>query len=175
MTFLKRIRADRSGVAATELVFTMPVVLILIYGVVELGNALLLDRKITSATQTAADLVAQSRDMTTADIIEVFDAMDRIIAPFPSGSTAYVISSVIMTPQGQVEVDWSDARGSAAPTPGAAMNIPPGLVTEGDSVIVAEAAYDFRPIFGTTLISAFTISDVAYLKPRQTPIITRTN
>ncbi|NQV22544.1 MAG: pilus assembly protein [Rhodospirillales bacterium] len=175
MTLFKRIQADRRGVAATELALTMPVLLILIYGVMELGNALLLDRKVTSAAQSAADLVAQSKEIATADINDVFEAMDRIIAPFASGSATYVVSSVTMNPAGQVVIDWSDARGGAAPVPGDAKNIPLGLVTEGDSVIVAEAAYDFQPVFGTTLISGFTISDVAYLKPRQVPIITRTN
>lgn len=175
MSFFKRLRADIRGVAAIELTYAMPVLLILMYGVVELGNALLLDRKVTSATQTAADLVAQSREMTDTDINDVFDAMDRILEPFPSGAAGYVISSVTMSPEGQIGVDWSDGRGSTARTQGAAANIPSGLVAEGDSVIVAEVTYDFEPIFQNTLISGFTISDAAYLKPRQVAIIARTN
>jgi len=175
MSIFRKIFADQKGVAATELAFVMPVLMGLIYGVVELGNALLLDRKVTAAIQTAADLVAQERAMDTTAVNEIFDAMDRIIAPYSPDAASYVISSVIMTPQGQTEVDWSDARGSAAGTPGAAMAVPPGLVIEGDSVIVAEVSYNFDPILGDTLVSGFTISDAAYLKPRKVRIVTREN
>ena len=61
-------------------------------GAAEIGNALLIDRKVTRATQVIADLVAQEEIVSTAQLNDIMQAADEIMQPFPT-TASIVLSS----------------------------------------------------------------------------------
>ena len=170
---LRRFLGDRGGVAATEFALLLPVMLTMIIGTVEIGNALIADRKITAAVQTAADLVAQKRDMSNADIDDVFAAVEIVLSPLEGLNAGTTIYSVVMDQDEAISVDWSDTRGAGAPAPSEAL--PPNLLTANSSVIVVDMVYHYQPVFMGLFVPEFEISDRAYLRPRSTQIIARSN
>ncbi len=168
---VRRLFGDRSGVAATEFALLLPVMLVMLLGAVEIGNALIADRKITAAVQTAADLVAQKRDMSNADIDDVFAAVEIVLTPLEGLNAGTAIYSVVMDQDEAVLVDWSDTRGAGAPVP--SENLPPNLLTANSSVIVVDMVYHYQPVFMGLFVGEFDITDRAYLRPRRTRIIAR--
>ncbi|MDG2479606.1 MAG: TadE/TadG family type IV pilus assembly protein, partial [Alphaproteobacteria bacterium] len=82
------LRANDRGVAATEFALILPILILLLFGTVEIGNALLLDKKVTMASQTAADLIAQQKVVTGRDITNIWAAIDNIILPYATDNTA---------------------------------------------------------------------------------------
>jgi Flp pilus assembly pilin Flp len=59
VTPLRRFLRDRDGVAAVEFAFIMPVMLVLYFGVVVLGQGIEISRKVQLASRTLADLTTQ--------------------------------------------------------------------------------------------------------------------
>ena len=154
---------NTSGVAASEFALILPILILLLFGVVEIGNAVLLDKKVTSAAQTAADLVAQQKVVTSADMANIWSAIDNIIRPYSTDNTSYDVASIVADSHGATSIDWQQFRGGAA---FATINLPDNLVGPNDSVVVATITYAYTPVFGDILFSAFDITDVAYLRPR---------
>lgn len=161
--------ADRRGVAASEFALILPVLLLVLFGTVEIGNAVLLDRKVTAATQTAADLVTQQKVVTEQDLLNIWLAIDNIIAPFATAGTTYHIVSVVADGNGTASIDWQRSRGGTAFE---GYTLPAGIIGANESVIVARVSYNYVPVFGDLIFGAFTITDVAYLRPRTVSRVT---
>jgi Flp pilus assembly protein TadG len=160
---LARFARDNRAVAALEFALVLPVLVLVLFGTVEIGNALLLDRKVTAAAQTAADLVAQQKSVTAGDIANIWRAIDNIIAPFDTGGTTYRLLSMVADEDANVTIDWQQRRGGTALEN---MSLPEGLATANESVIVAQITYSYVPVFGDLIFGSYDITDIAYLRPR---------
>lgn len=160
---LLRFARDCRAVAALEFALVLPVLVLVLFGTVEIGNALLLDRKVTAAAQTAADLVAQQKVVTSGDIANIWRAIDNIIAPFDSAGTTYHLVSMVADEDGAVSIDWQQNRGGSAL---ASLDLPAGIATPEESVIVAQITYSYVPVFGDLIFGSYDITDTAYLRPR---------
>lgn len=168
---LFRLFKDRRGVAATEFALVVPAMLLLLYGTVELGNALLLARKLTSATQTAADLTAQEQTMNTAKMNDIFTAINEIMRPFDTTGAGYVVTSIVRDPgTDTTRVVWSKAYGSGtAKAVNSTITVPANMLPSlGDTVILAQLTYTYTPLLGDLIFaSGFSTGDTAYLRPRR--------
>lgn len=170
-TALRRFLLDRRGMAASEFALLLPLMLTFVVGTVEIGSALILDRKITSATQTAGDLIAQADTVTLADVDDIFRATEIILEPYASAAAGSAIYSVVMAGDSSVSIAWSETHGTGSPTP--TTSVPAGLLRPGDSIIVVELNYQYQPIFTGLLFSPFNITDKAYLRPRRSAAVAR--
>ena len=162
---LLKLWRDRNGVAASEFALILPVLILLLFGTAELGYVLLLDKKVTTGAQTAADLVAQQKSVSAGDVNNIFRAVDSILRPYSSVDAAYTVASVVADEDGVVTIEWQRHRGGEDIEE---FDIPDGVLSENDSVIIALVTYSYNPIFGELIFEPFTISDMAYLRPRTT-------
>lgn len=171
---LRRLLRCRRGIAASEFALILPLMVLVLAGTVELGNALLLDRKVSRAAHIAADLVAQSRQITTGELTDIFDAVEEILQPFPAGM-AITLTSVYFDPSdNQVRVVWSQTRNGQARAQGSSFPLPEsGMLRAGESVILAEISYAYSPLFADLILNPITLTDQAYLKPRRVPQVAR--
>jgi Flp pilus assembly protein TadG len=171
MTRLLRLLKDRRGIAAVEFALLVPAMMLLLYGTVELGNALLLSRKITAATQAVGDLTAQELEMNTTKMNDVFAAVGEILRPFPTTGAGYVVTSIIRDPDtDQHRVVWSRAFGTGvAKAANSTQTVPANMLpVAGDTVILAQIKYTFVPLLGDLIFtSGFATGDQAYLRPRR--------
>lgn len=162
---LRELWHDVRGVSALEFALILPVGLTLLYGVAESGYVLLLDRKVTSAVQSAGDLVAQEESVTDSDLTDVFSAVNNILRPYPTSDLVVSVASVSLDSDGNQILDWIFP--STATSPLTNGDIPSGLLsTTAESVIVSEMSYTYSPNLTTDLFSGFIIADTAYLRPR---------
>lgn len=163
---LQEWRRDECGVSALEFALVLPVMITMYIGAVEISHALTVDRRVTSVASAAADLVAQSEDVSDADLTDIFEASTSIMLPYSSGPISIVLSSVVADENNDTTVAWSSAHNGAPRAVGSSYTVPAGLTQPFSSVIVAEVSYAYTPPIGKIIIGGFNMEDTFYLRPR---------
>ena len=171
---MRRSYRDESGLSALEFAIIAPVMLTSLLGAVEVSNGMLADRKITLVTSTIADLAAQDKDITNAEMNDIFAAGAAVMYPMgPAPLKMRVTSIVSDASTGATKVDWSSALNMPVRSAGSPLTVPPGMVPPGGSVIFAEVEYFYTSELGKFLTDGVTVKDKFYLRPRRTVKVTR--
>src|SRR4051794_29989395 len=93
-----RLRDDCSGVAATEFVMIVPLMLTMFFGVVEFSSGVAVDRKVTLVARTLSDLTSQSTSVTDTDLSNFFAASVGIFAPYSASPTQATLTELYVDP-----------------------------------------------------------------------------
>lgn len=165
---------DRRGVAAVEFALVLPFMLVLFLGVTELNSALTLDRKVSQAASSVADLVAQADRLKSSEVNDLLKLSRAVLDPYPEAPLKVVVASVWMKEVNQPRVMWSRAMNTAQWGTNSAppIELPKELTRQKDTyLIVAHAEYEHRPTFAAVLKDVFnsatiTLSDTYYMRPR---------
>jgi Flp pilus assembly protein TadG len=172
-TFFRLLKA-REGLAAVEFAFVAPVMIVMFFGAIELSAAVDCKTRVTSVASTAADLVAQETKVSSADVSNVFAALNAIIYPYPSGAARIVISSIVYSNSTTGTVAWSNAQNTTARSVGATVTVPAGLLNSGGSVILAEITYAYASPTTQVLTGAVTMTGSFYAHPRRSATVAHT-
>jgi len=167
--FLRRWRACRSGIAATEFAFVAPVLILLFFGVVESADALARSRQVALAVNTLADLASQEKNLLTSDADDLFNGVAQIVDD--SGAPMDIrLVSVIIAPDGDPIVHWSrDNKGGEPYVEGAAFSALPTatLIDPGASILVAEISYTYSSAISKMVIPPINFENSASRWPRR--------
>lgn len=184
---LVRLAQDRRGVSAIEFALIAPVMILIYFGLVEFSQGYMAERRAGHAASVVADLVAQSGGVSVQDLENTFMIGDVIMKPFSSAPLSIRVSSVAMDARGTARVEWSRAKSADLPpgaargpltarTPGSIIaDLPPGLITAGETVILGETEYGYRSVFARALPRGVTFKRNYYLRPRTTDRIVCAN
>ena len=183
-----RLGVDRRGVSALEFALLAPIMILIYFGMAELSEAMMAQRRVSHATSSMGDLIAQfdsqNSPVKNTDMANVFAAANAIMDPFPTTQLSLRVSSVVVQSDGSTKVAWSDAQGTGLPAyaAGAPITLPssssggtstPLISAVGDSVIMAESKYSYSSPVNYLLPNGLTFNEIFYLKPRKTPTVTR--
>ncbi len=175
---LFRALLDRRGVSAIEFALLAPVVIGLYVGAIELGNVLTITRRTSDVASTAADLTAQVKTVSTADLQDIGSAATSILTPYPTAPLTIVLTSVVADANNSPKVAWSYAtNGGTARATNAVVTLPAGLTQANSSVIMAEVTYAFSPLLnlrGYFNPGSFTMGRTFYSRPRQSLTVAKT-
>jgi Flp pilus assembly protein TadG len=175
---VRRALCDRRGVSAVEFALIVPLLIALYVGSVELGNALTISRRTSAVASTAADLAAQVKTVSNADLADIATAASAILTPYSTDPLRIVLTSVVADDKNATKVDWSYATNGASPrAKNSAVSLPAGLTQANSSVIVAEVTYAFTPLLGLSFANpgSFTMSRTFYSRPRKSLTVAKTN
>lgn len=162
----RRFRRDRSAIAAVEFALILPIMLTLYFGIVEVGDALVVDRKVTHVTSTICDLVAQSKTVSTNDMTNFMDASQAVIYPYDTSLLKIVVSQVAIDSKGKATISWSDARNTTALAKNSAVTLPSGVTENSTYLVMATVSYEYTPTIGYILTGPVNLSETFYLRPR---------
>lgn len=164
-SLLNRFRRCREGVAAVEFALTAPILSIVLMGTIELSNYMTVVRKVDTAAHTAANLIAQETDLSTAELSTLFQASRHVVHPLDDTLLTLGASSVRFDDtDGTPFEDWSGDYNSgdvANPTTAAT-----GMGAAGESVIIVSASFAYTPAFNMVLKGPFTVTETAIARPR---------
>lgn len=166
---------DRRGVSALEFALIAPIMIMTYFGLAELADGMMAQRRVSHATSAVGDLVAQTDSLDNAGRDDIFAAATAIVAPFPTAPLKLRITSISGNADGQPRVDWSDGSGMSpyghcATVPG----LPAGLITAaGENVIMAEATYVYTSPVSKILPNGLNFSEKFYLRPRKSSKVAR--
>lgn len=168
MLNLSRFLRDRRGAAAVEFAFVAPLMILLYYGMAELTQGMMSDRRASHVASTIGDLVAQDTQVNQTEIDDVFNVGKAVIAPFPAGTLSMRITSVKADAGGTPKVVWSKATGSSlSPLTGTVSGVPVGLIAANESVIQADVTYVYSSSIQKVMPSGITFTQKYFLKPRR--------
>lgn len=174
---LKRLLHDRRGVSAVEFALIAPVMIMLYLGLAEMTMGLMANRRVSHVASAVGDLVAQFPTTTTAEIDDVFEVGEAVMAPFPAGTLAIRLTSIKADAAGVPKVVWSKVHGTtlSALAANTTMTLPVGLVAANESVIMADTRYAYTSTVSQTLPKAMVFSETYYLRPRRSEQVTCSN
>jgi Flp pilus assembly protein TadG len=161
---LQRMAFDRRGISAIEFALILPIIVALMAGSEDFGQALMVDRKISQIAATASDLAAQQATWTTSNLDAIISGTSTIVQPFPNGTLTIVVAAVNVDASLNTTVAWSRAYNTTAWTVG---SIPPvtlskAILQSGVQMIVAQATYSLKTPFATLLKPVTGLTSYSY-------------
>lgn len=163
-----------AGNVAVEFALTLPVLMLLMLGSVEMARFVILHQKIDRVAVTTSDLVARAETINESELADIFEATDFVAQPFDLPSLGIVIVSAITNEDGSgATVAWQRSGGGAAShtsqigTQGGAATLSGDFeVREGETAIIAEVFYDFEPFLSELIVQPQTLYRRAHHRPR---------
>jgi len=175
---------DCRGVAATEFVMIVPIMLVMFFGVVEFSSGVAVDRKVTLVARTLSDLTSQSISVTDTDLSNFFAASIGIMTPYSALPTQSTITELYVDPTThKAKVQWSKAAtfnasgnvvlaATSSHLQGDVVTIPTELKVDGTYLIWSEVSYTYVPAVGYVMAkTGVPLSDLTYTRPRQSSCV----
>lgn len=170
---LRRFGRDDRGNFLIEMAFAMPVIAGMLLTGIEFTRYMLINQKLERTSATIADLVSQSHGMSEAEMASLFGATDMIMEPFSlTTDGSLVVSSISTTGSAPARINWQRAigggsGGSEFGSEGNDADLPTGLIVrDGESLVAAEAFYDYEPMIFQDILEAKTLYRWAVFRPR---------
>jgi Flp pilus assembly protein TadG len=130
--------ADANGLAAIEMALILPIALMLMSLVVFGGQAYSVQRKVTLAATTVANIFAQANNVNTstitaAELNQILSYPNLVLYPYDASSVQVVVSQLLVTTSngtatGTVCGSWPNANGTARTT-GQQISIDPSIAS----------------------------------------------
>ncbi len=175
------------GVAAVEFALILPVALLILGLVVYGGQIFRVQRKVTLAAKTVADLVAQgnntgSATITAAEFNQILSYPGLILFPNDPGAVQVVVSQLSVTvgssgaATGTVVGSWANANGTPR-TVGQQLSVDPDIAAAftgaaSSYVVLGEVHYPFQPYGVSYSLPPVTLHDSIMMIPRTAAEIT---
>jgi Flp pilus assembly protein TadG len=130
--------SDAKGLAAIELALILPIALMLMSLVVFGGQAYSVQRKVTLAATTVANIFAQANNVNTstitaAELNQILSYPNLVLYPYDASNVQVVVSQLLVTTSngtatGTVCGSWPNANGTARTT-GQQISIDPSIAS----------------------------------------------
>jgi Flp pilus assembly protein TadG len=194
--------ADAKGLAAIELALILPMMLMLMSLVVFGGQAYGVQRRVTLAATTVANIFAQANDVNTstitaAELNQILAYPNLILYPYDGSGVQVVVSQLLVTTShgtatGTVCGSWPNANATAR-TVGTQLSVDPSIASAFSSsgannnpacgsipantvptnyVVLGEVNYPFQPTGIYFSVGSFTLHDSIIMIPRVASPIT---
>lgn len=172
---IRRLIKDQRGASAVEFALIAPVLIAMYFAIAEMSQGMMASNKAGEVASSIGDLASQNTCLTNAQMSDIFLIGGLLIKPFDnSGLTMRLTSMTSNASTGVVKVDWSDGSGMSALGVGSTQTVPSGLILKGQTVILAEASYQYTsPVNVFVSSSGVTFSKRFYLRPRKSDSVTR--
>ena len=162
---ISRLTGDERGVSAVEFALIAPVMIAFYFGMAEFCQGYMAQKRMGHVSAMVADLVAQEETVATANLDDIFQIGGLIMKPFSTTPLQQRVSSVTQT-AGEAKVSWSRGQGVAARAVDEVIVLPAGLISDGESIIVSEATYDYDSPVDYLMPAVTRFSHIYYLRPR---------
>lgn len=158
MRRMRRFAIDRKGVAAVEFAYIAPLLILALFGTIEVSRAVMVHKRVQRVTAMIGDLVSREESIGTAagTAVPVLNGMmlsaQHVMYPFSIDSLNVTIRSMRAKSDNanRTLVDWyyNSVQGVAnSPCQERAMPTT-GMLGTGNTAIVVESSYDYTPLLG---------------------------
>ncbi|MGZ9098295.1 MAG: TadE/TadG family type IV pilus assembly protein [Brevundimonas sp.] len=160
-----RLAGDDRGVSAIEFAMLAPVLIAFYFGLAEFCQGFMAQKRMGHVSAMVADLVAQEEEVSASAVDDIFQIGGLIMKPFSTATLKQRVSSVTRT-AGVATVDWSRGSGMDPRAVASTITLPADLVSDGESVIISEATYDYDSPVDYLMPAVTRFSHIYYLRPR---------
>ena len=107
----RRFLSATGGATAVEFAFCLPVLIALLFGMVELGQLLVVQHRSDNAAGTVGDVIARIDKLTDAQEADIFAAAGDILGGAVTGKPDLRVGQIAVGADGAPRWDWSDRQG----------------------------------------------------------------
>lgn len=164
---------DDRAVAAVEAALVFPLLIMLFCGVLDMGRALLVNQKVITASQTAADIMSREIALSNGEIDDAFIAARLALNPYPTQSFGVDVAGIQFNgAQANPVIRWRRTQAGTIANPTIAAGAA-GLGNENEGVLGVTARYLHRPMFTGTFTGDIQMQEVSYARGRRGVFIGR--
>lgn len=168
---LQRWLKGTEGLAAVEAAMIFPLLLTLMLGAFDLGNAILINQKAIRASQVTADLVTRGRSVNNTAIEEAIEAGRLAFAPFSTTPFGIDIVSIRFDDKGEGQIVWRETRKMSA-LDNVIERVTP-MAEPGEGIMVVAVEYGYKPVFSGFAVGAIDMQEVAFARGRKSAVVSR--
>jgi Flp pilus assembly protein TadG len=160
--------ANDTGTAMIEFAITLPVLLTLYLGCVQICDVVAVYRKTTTTARTIVDLTSQQTQVSDSTLQSILDASSQVMAPYSTTRLRMVVTQVTINNAGVAKVDWSvkSTNAPSADTKDTTYTLPAGVAVNDTSLIIGKVNYDYSASIGGVLDTVMPLADTIYMYPR---------
>jgi len=153
------------GLATLESAILLPMMLIVLMGMFDIGQAIIINQKITAASHMASDLITRKISVDGTDLSDSYGLSQLVIDPYDRDALGIDIAGIKFDEDDDPEVKWRYTRNMSADNsiPGDAS----GLGINGEGIVSVTATYTYSPKFSKILINDITMTERAFLRGRK--------
>lgn len=171
---LRRFTRARAGAIAVEFAFTFPVLLIILFGMIEVEQLVTTQHRMANAGASIDDVIGRLPTLTTPGEANIFADAGDIMGSTAASPPSLRVSQIIITNQNTPKYEWSDVQGSAyAAYARCATSTLPQLasanaptLTAGQRVLVAEIQYTWKSPLSYVLKQPVVLKSTTIISPR---------
>jgi Flp pilus assembly protein TadG len=160
---------DDTAIAAVEAAMVMPMIIMMLVSMVDIGNGILANQKLIAAAQITADLVTRKENPTLAERDDAVLAGKLAMSPYDLSTYAYNVISIEFDVGGTPDILWEDTSG--VPTPDSLVQDTDDLGGPGEGVVMVRLLYTYKPFFTGFAVGDIDMQEVAYLRGRKSSVV----
>lgn len=160
---------DTDGLAFIESALILPVLLILLFGLFDMGQAVIINQKLTAATYTAADLVTRTSLVDDTDLDNAVGGAQLVIDPYDRTPLGVDIIGIEFDEEESPIQLWRHTHGMAEDPN--LLDTAQGLGKEGEGVVAVSAVYTYTPLFSYLFTGDIEMTETTYMRGRRTSVV----
>lgn len=175
----QRFVRDERGVSAIEFVLIFPLLVTMLAGTVDIGQALTVSRKMNQVVSTLGDMTSQRGAWTTADIDAIIAGTATIIEPYGKADLKIDLAILDVDASLSAKVKWARSYNKSALTKDVAspVPIPTSIAQSGVQLIAVKATYSLTTPFSKLLkpitgVTTYEYEKTYIMRPRTGNVIT---
>ncbi|MEQ1618218.1 MAG: TadE/TadG family type IV pilus assembly protein [Terricaulis sp.] len=163
---LRRFCGARQGLAALEFAILLPMMIFLLFGAVDVIDAMGTNRRTENVAASLADVVSRDTEVSDDEVTGLWAAMAVLMVPDPAAEVRARITSIEVVSSSSARVVWSEGHGMSAFSDGASIDLPEDMMLPGTSVILAETAFTYEAPLGILFTGSMNFEHTAYRRSR---------
>ena len=174
MQRLRRFARETKGLAALEFAILAPMMMLLLFGSMELIDMVLVNRRVQNVAASVSDVVARDTEVSNDEITGLWSASDVLIFPENATPMSLRITSITIISATSAQVLWSEGHGMAARAVGESITgLPDEMMQPGSNIIMGEVEYPYSLPIGLVWDGEMTMRHTSYRRSRMVDPIPR--
>lgn len=166
---LKQFWKNTHGLATLESAILLPIMIILLMGMFDIGQAIVINQKVAAASHSAADLITRNTVIGDSDLDDAYGVAKLIIDPYDRDLLGIDVVGILFDDDNEPEEIWRTQYNMNRN-----VNLPSnasGLGVDGEGLIAVSATYTYSPYFSYILVSDLVMEETSYLRGRKNSFV----
>jgi len=175
-----RLWRDARGAVAVEFAVLAPLLILFYFGMCEVTQAMMAQRRLSHTTSLIGDIAAQNATITQSRVTDIFTIGKTVMSPFSSTNLKMCLVSLTSDTTAAASdgtrkgtVAWTaNSNASDCPKAAASVTVSDGVLPKSSSVIMSTASYTYASPTSMLISKSITFKRTFYLRPRKSDTVT---